>query len=113
MTGSVPPQRRVDPTPQSYSSTVSDPSVANLTRTLRRSPGVVVRPFADRRGAVVVGPTGVWFVEVEPGYATDRTSDWLYRLDRALSRPSVATVVRSETDVLALVDRVGSRLGDR
>jgi hypothetical protein len=88
---------------------MADPTVRTLTTTLASSPGVIVRPFADRHGAVIVGPTGVVFVEVEPGRGTDRSADWLFRLDRALSGPSFAAVVQSDYDVQELAATVRSR----
>jgi hypothetical protein len=85
---------------------MADPTVKALA-SLARSPGVLVRPFADRRGAVVVSRAGVHFVELEPGRMTEDTADWLYRLDSALShQPSVTTVVHTEADVAELAAAV-------
>jgi hypothetical protein len=83
------------------------PTVISLTRALGGSPGVVIRPFADQAGTVVVTRAAVYFVEVEPGLATDRTADWLYRLDHALrDRPGHTAMVRTEGDIAAVVATV-------
>ena|SRR5436190_21397602 len=86
---------------------MADPTVRTLATSLGASPGVVVRPFADHGGAVVIGPTAVYFVEVEPGRMSDRSADWLYRLNHALrDRPSLTATVRSGDDIRELAAAV-------
>ena len=98
--------------PWVYSSAVAaDPTVRTLTTTLGRSHGVIVRPFADHRGAVVVAPTGLYFVELEPGWLSEPTADWLYRLDQALARPSWTRVVHTQADVADLAAAVAPPKG--
>ncbi len=88
-------------------SPMANPTVRTLSASLGGSPGVVVRPFADQAGAVVIGPSAVYFVEVEPGRASDQSADWLYRLDHALrDRPSMTAVVRTEADIRDLAAAV-------
>jgi hypothetical protein len=55
---------------------------------------------------VVVAPTGLYFVELEPGRLSEPTADWLYRLDLALAQPSWTAVIHSEADVRDLAASV-------
>ena len=54
--------------------------------------------------------TGLFVVEVDDSYLTDRTAEWFYRIDKAGGTGTLAlTHVTSSTDI----DRLRRRLGAR
>jgi hypothetical protein len=82
--------------------------------------GVVVRPFHDRRGGVVVAADRIVFVELEGRLRlrdrgrhrdapdlSDAGADWLYRLDRAATYSTA--IVRDVNDLRRLADGLPRR----
>ena len=77
---------------------------------LLAAPGVTVRAFADRRGALVVTRRQVILVELDSEKMSERVASFLFDFDRAVSRlPITTTVVRSEADVEKLHEIVARR----
>ena len=69
---------------------------------------VVVRPFADGHGAVVVGRRGLAFIEyeTETAYLSEATCAWWYRVDRAAGYHVMTRAVRSPADLAAVTASV-------
>lgn len=73
---------------------------------LFRRTGVVVRPFLDRRSAIVIGSSGLVIAECAD-WLDDQVAGWFVAVDRAASHGIRVVLYRGPEDADRLVDLVG------